>query len=312
MDKEFIEQIEHLYDIDIISVQQINSILYMKNYIITTILGKFFLKQWGSKTVEKDIKQQVAIHNMSDMKLIPSILKTTTGVFKIIWNQKWYSLYNYIDSETIDWDNKMEDIDFYNLGERIAELHRILKTIPLYKGASCGNIDLTKKKKEILEVFDQINPSGIQMNDEISRVIDEFEAICMGKKQLLHGDLNRNNLLFLNNRLVGIVDFTDCVVGYPICDLADFCIDVCINLEKEYVRWSVIKEFFSGYCSKNIEKEAIKKAMIYRICGQSVKFYDNLDFYVRRKKIRDYLERLYKKIEIVLLDRMEMTFNIEK
>ena len=26
MDKEFIEQIEHLYDIDIISVQQINSI----------------------------------------------------------------------------------------------------------------------------------------------------------------------------------------------------------------------------------------------------------------------------------------------
>lgn len=52
--------------------------------------------------------------------------------------------------------------------------------------------------------------------------------------------------------------------------------------------------------------------MIYRICGQSVKFYDNLDFYVRRKKIRDYLERLYKKIEIVLLDRMEMTFNIEK
>ena len=54
MDKEFIEQIEHLYDIDIISVQQINSILYMKNYIITTVLGKFFLKQWGSKTVEKD------------------------------------------------------------------------------------------------------------------------------------------------------------------------------------------------------------------------------------------------------------------
>ena len=62
----------------------------------------------------------------------------------------------------------------------------------------------------------------------------------------------------------------------------------------------------------DLEKEAIKKAMIYRICGQSVKFYDNLDFYVRRKKIRDYLERLYKKIEIVLLDRMEMTFNIEK
>ena len=94
--------------------------------------------------------------------------------------------------------------------------------------------------------------------------------------------------------------------------MADFCIDVCINLEKGYVRWSVIKKFFSGYCSKNIEKEAIKKAMIYRICGQSVMFYDNLDFYVRRKKIRDYLERLYKKIEIVLLDRMEMTFNIEK
>ena len=61
MDKEFIEQIEHLYDIDIISVQQINSILYMKNYIITTVLGKFFLKQWGSKTVEKDIKQQVRV-----------------------------------------------------------------------------------------------------------------------------------------------------------------------------------------------------------------------------------------------------------
>ena len=60
MDKEFIEQIEHLYDIDIISVQQINSILYMKNYIIlfyiiffvTVIvfwkMEKSMLSGWGS------------------------------------------------------------------------------------------------------------------------------------------------------------------------------------------------------------------------------------------------------------------------
>lgn len=300
MDKDSIVNIELLYDLDIVNIQKVNSILFMTNYVIKTDSGSFFLKQWSSMMDEDDLKQQVAIHNTQKLRVIPSIIQTREGEFKIVLNKKWYSLYNYINSETIVWDDQINDIDFRELGKEISKLHTYLKTIPAYENTIFRNVEVSKKKNEIFEVFNQINPERMYMNEKISRIIDEFEMMPKEGWQILHGDLNRNNLLFDNKRLVGIIDFADCVVGPPVCDLADFCIDICIDTQKRSVQWDIINLILEGYSSKEIDMKLIVAAMIYRICAHVAKFCDNIGFYMRRKTIQSYLKKLNMKIEIIL------------
>ena len=300
MDKESIANIEFLYDLDIINIQKVNSILFMTNYIIKTDSGSFFLKQWSSIMDEDDIKQQVVIHNTQGLRVIPSIIPTREDEFKVILNKKWYSLYNYIDSESIDWDNQINNIDFRDLGKKIAELHMYLKTIPVYKNAISRKVEVSKKINDVFEIFNRIKPEQTQINEKISRIIDKYEKMFMEGGQLLHGDLNRNNLLLINKKLVGIIDFTDCVIGAPVCDLADFCIDICIDIEKRIIHWDVINFILEGYSSKEIDIKLIVASMIYRICAQVAKFCDNIDFYMRRKMVQSYLMKLYMKMEIIL------------
>lgn len=299
MDKDSIANIELLYNLDVVNVQKINSILFMTNYIIKTDSGSFFLKQWSSIMDEDDLKQQVAIHNTQKLRIIPSVIQTREGEFKIILNQKWYSLYNYIDSETIDWDEQKNDVNFRELGKEIAKLHTYLKTIPVYENTIFRSLKVSKKRNEIFEIFNQINPELMHMNKQISKVIYEFERMPKKGWQILHGDLNRNNLLFASKRLVGIIDFADCMIGLPVCDLADFCIDVCIDTQKRSVQWDVINLILEGYSSKEIDMKLIVEAMIYRICAHVAKFCDNIEFYMRRKTIQSYLKKLTMKIEII-------------
>ena len=155
------------------------------------------------------------------------------------------------------------------------------------------------------------------MNKEDSNLIDkeiENQIYCTNKdlpKGIIHSDLFRDNAMFENEKLTGVIDFYYACNGYYLYDLAivvnDWCLnnDMSINLERQN---ALVQSYNKNREIEKIEKETWQNTL-------------------RHAALRFWLSRLHDKhfptvgeithlldpneFKLILLDRIKKSYELK-
>ena len=111
------------------------------------------------------------------------------------------------------------------IGKVLAEIHSSLTTKNLHR-ENPFSVDW------MFETIDQIKPLVKERNFELlTRIADEYAEISELPlpKGIIHGDLFRDNALFVNEKLTGVIDFYRACHDFLIQDIAIAINDWCIT-----------------------------------------------------------------------------------
>ena len=233
--KEELEQLLYQYDIgEFISVEGINEGITNSNYYLTTSKDKFILTIFEEPNLNLDyaieLMDMLSANNIS----CPIPLKTKNGLSVINVKDKPCSIFTLLPGKTIA--KKIPTIDMCKqIGSTIGKIHKCsvkFKRHDLGLRGSDWFIATSKKLEEVLEIEDMKI-----INEEIKN-----QNYCVDKGLpygVIHSDLFRDNVMFLDDELTGVIDFYYACNGYYLYDLAiianDWCLDqdLRIDLKKQ-------------------------------------------------------------------------------
>lgn len=132
-----------------------------------------------------------------------------------------WSVYRWIDGEDVESAFKTESIGLAkSIAQFIRELHDVdTSNAPspglhnYFRGATLSEYDMDTKK-----YVDQLDKE-ICADKTMSLWNRALETQWASKPVWIHGDLEASNILVSEGRLVAVIDFGNCAVGDPACDL---------------------------------------------------------------------------------------------
>ena len=302
--KEELEQLLNHYDIgNFVGIEGINEGITNSNYYLTTSHNKYILTIFE----EPNLNLNYAIELMDILSKngikcpIPIKAKNESCVHNI--KDKPLSIFTLLPGKTIT--NEMPTLEMCRqVGSTIAKIHthseKFSKHDPGLRNGDWFH-ETAKKIRTVLSDEEQIL---------ISKEI-ENQIYCTNQKLpkgIIHSDLFRDNALFIDEDLTGVIDFYYACNGYYLYDLAiivnDWCLnkDMTINIEKQ-------DELVKSY-NKDRKIEAIEKEMWSKV--------------LRHAALRFWLSRLHdkffpidgeithqhdpNKFKLILMDRIKTTY----
>lgn len=187
---------------------------------------------------------------------VPLPLPTMSGDYYAIIEDQGYTLYDYILGKSIEYNLEEDNKNLsYTYGEMLGKYHYRLSK---YKGP-IGNIDIFNQQKYVINYTkEEINKKlPISRTNEImDDTYNELKVLCdKMPRQLIHRDINLNNILFYNDRVSGIIDFDPLVIGYKTFDLCFLILHLLGHIydTERLKKWlsKIIPKILSGYKSEN-------------------------------------------------------------
>lgn len=250
------ETISNIYNENTCS-QNENSYYIGNDYIIKFTSNLGFIK--------RNIDIAEALHK-SDIPTF-EIFKTVNDNNYLKYGELYFIVTKRIKGKQL----KCEDI-FLNtdlalcIGEKIAELHRVLKTFD-ESNYTDVNIYNDAVNYALPEVRNMVNLS----DGFVKNYIAEFGSLYKEMpRQIIHRDINPSNMIFDNNEFKGFIDFDLTQVNvriFDICYCATSILSECFsnqNIDKNL--WlEILKKLVLGYGKVNPLTDAEMQAMPYTI-----------------------------------------------
>jgi len=201
---------------------------------------------------QKDIELQT-LENEIVLELKKNGVSTNPATITIPQKIKganlWYSCYIFLKHK---YNYRATNFDLHNLGMEIAKMHFFLSK---YKNEKIQSRAL-KKNKLIYDRFIEINKDkkNIKFNKQSLKILKSFSKESFNtlnkNAQIIHGDLNLGNVVFLDDDYPVIIDFEDCTETFlnPLFDIA-FVIQRFILETNFSEKFSLVKDFLDGYRS---------------------------------------------------------------
>ena len=233
--KEELEQLLDQYDIgNFVAIEGINEGITNSNYYLTTSQKKFILTIFEEPNLNLEYAIELMDMLSNNQINCPIPIKTNDGMTVIKVKNKPASIFSLLPGKTIS--KEIPTLDMCKqIGETIAKIHIHSKKFDKYDlglRSSDWFETVSKKLGKVLSAED-IN----LINSEIKNQI-----YCVNKnlpKGVIHSDLFRDNAMFLDNNLTGVIDFYYACNGYYLYDLAiivnDWCLtkDLKIDLDRQ-------------------------------------------------------------------------------
>ncbi len=131
-------------------------------------------------------------------------------------------LYPLIPGKTL---NSPDKDACYQIGANLAKIHKFSKGYPLSR-KNHRWFDWWESKVDVVKTLIPTDQKTI-LESQIERTKELFRSYKALPKGLIHGDLFKDNALFLENRLSGIIDFYNACEGLFIYDLTIAVNDWC-------------------------------------------------------------------------------------
>jgi len=149
------------------------------------------------------------------------------------------------------------------IGEYLAKLHLFNQSSGFYK----------KNPKNLMgcqEIFNKISPSLNKEDKDLLHSELNFQStypLPALPKGIIHADLFKDNVLFVQGHISGILDFYTACHDYFLFDIAVTCNDWCV--ENGSVNQQKLKALFSGYQSIRMLNQDEKKhlTVIFRLAA---------------------------------------------
>ena len=305
--KEELEVLLNLYDIGSYhNIEGINEGITNSNFYLTTSKDKYILTIFEEPNMNLNYAIDLMEILSKNQILCPIPIKTKKGETIISIKNKPLTIFSLIPGETLS--NKIPSKEMCSqIGEILGKIHLISKDYKNYYEGLRGN-------KWFLQMSEKLKPF---LNIEECTLIDkeiENQIYCTKKnlpKGIIHSDLFRDNAMFKNGLLTGVIDFYYACNGYFLYDLAiivnDWCLnnDMSIDIEKQNV---LIKSYSKNRKIEKIEIETWQNAL-------------------RHAALRFWLSRLHDKhfpttgemthlldpnvFKLILLDRIEKSYKLK-
>ncbi len=132
-----------------------------------------------------------------------------------------WSVYRWIEGDDVDANDRSDSIQFAeSLAQFISELHDIEPSdgpVPgrhnYYRGGSLSEYDAETRSNAVLL------QNEICVDTALSIWNNALNTQWLSKSVWVHGDLEATNILVREGHLVAVIDFGNCAVGDPACDL---------------------------------------------------------------------------------------------
>ncbi len=158
----------------------------------------------------------------------PGIYKNKQGEQYLLRDNRVIVFYEYVEGEHKE---ALNDDELSQLIEKIAELHILTRSLNIkgYENRWNYGIDFCRN------YIKSIRSSDREKRDWFLRELNQLDLPTAIAKGVIHGDLDKSNLLFKNGELVAIIDFDDSNYSYLLLDIISLINNKCENfLEDEY------------------------------------------------------------------------------
>ena len=236
--KEELEQLLSQYDIgNLVNIEGINEGITNSNFYLTTTKSKFILTIFEEPNL--NIEYAIDLMDMLSANQIncPIPIKTRKGLSVINVKNKPASIFSLLPGKTIS--SNIPTINMCKeIGNTIGRIHVNSKKFQKYDLGLRSSNWFEKTSKKLRDVLDDEDINLI--NKEI-----ENQIYCTNTKLpsgVIHSDLFRDNAMFHNNKLSGVIDFYYACNGYYLYDLAIIVNDWCLtkDLGIDYERQSAL------------------------------------------------------------------------
>ncbi len=205
---------------DLLSFKQAKKGVVNLNWILKTTKGKFIVRRVVSskelKDLEFELKYLTYLKDKGFLYKIPAPLRTKDNSFFIKFEGAIFWVYEYIDGANIKRFNYPE---LKECAKMMASYHKLIENSGLDNGKGKGDVFNRKSVIEELEIFRAkiLKKSKMDRKEQIfikesSVLIPLFNKLNeKGYSKLsrypLHRDINPENTLWRNKKLVGVIDF---------------------------------------------------------------------------------------------------------
>lgn len=286
-----------------------------QHYVLTTSLGKYFIKILDCKNENLHIKSEIFVCTKlkEDIKIIPEYLKRKDGKYLTkISKNKFLNVQKFIEGTY--W-SKYEAPDWllFQAIDAVAQIHSKLEKINLPKRISINNINKTNEcliKIEKLRELIQNTPHLINKNfllkdlDFRRNILQNKQHIDLSKLTFVngHSDFTATQLITNDNKLIGIVDFSEVSNIPAIWELMRFYLNSATECKDELIDIKKLTLILKNYCEIiPLNKDDLNMLFsfnLYYFC-QALSVYDKL---LTTNFSQNYIDRIvsrYKTIKIL-------------
>ncbi|MFZ2188679.1 MAG: aminoglycoside phosphotransferase family protein [Candidatus Moraniibacteriota bacterium] len=182
---------------------------------------RFAKDKGGEKRLANEIKLLDYLANKTLMPVPNYIFRSKSGKFagyKILKGEKLALMEFRKLPYSVKKKMAVEFADFLNVLHGVSKRH-------------FGNFGIETKSKgdEIEKLFGRLKRTAFpklkkQETKDIANFFDQYDALIKKpyKRVLVHGDLTRENIIFENNKITGVIDFSNFGVNEPALDFKGF------------------------------------------------------------------------------------------
>jgi homoserine kinase type II len=252
------------------------------SFLITTDLGKYFLRLCGERHRHRNIAEIEGELDLLDKlreSQFPVIdyLKTKNGE-RVVGLGKFNGyLRKYLEGRFVTGNPTTEELIV--IGQTLGKYHRIIENLNINKRAKINfGLDSTKKffaehKQEILQSkFSQAKKFVEVYEQEINKL--NFTANL--PQGMLHEDLGKRHVIWQNKEIIAIIDFDRSYFGYLVLDLGQTLRGWCFK--DSWMSWSSENAgiFLQAYESvrplSDLEKAVLVTAIKFAILERALSF----------------------------------------
>tara|TARA_B100001175_G_C19421768_1_gene596479 strand:- start:66 stop:1001 length:936 start_codon:yes stop_codon:yes gene_type:complete len=238
------------FDIGVLqSFDGISSGVTNTNYLVTTNLNKYILTVFEHHSMNElpffiNLMTFLSGHDIDCPKPILNNQKKSINLLK----DKPALLVSFLDGSEI---KEINEFHCFGVGKALAKMHKITKSFSEKRKNDRGLEWIEEKYTGLKSKLTSIEKNMIELEIDFLK----HHNLSDLPKSKIHGDLFRDNVLFLNDRRPSFIDFYYACDEVLVFDIAiavnDWCIDVdgAINKNK-------LKQFIEGYeTERNLDKE---------------------------------------------------------
>lgn len=270
-----------------------------ENYSFETDQGKYFLRIFDKNIKPKKILFESTIllflNKSAFPYKVPTFIHSVFNKLFVKYDKRYCAVYSYIDGKPKE---KLNLNQIKESAKLIAQFHKYMKKF-IYN-PKISNLPFTDIDKFIVNLK---SIKDTKLHKEIKNIIlicREIRSVNLNlelKKQYIHGDANFENLLFRNNKLIGIVDFEG--VNYDI-----LIRDIAIIFERDYMQKNSLdlkkaKVFLLEYMKYNklseLEISFIPYIILSELIDNFLWYYGELKKNPKKRSFRElnrYIERI--------------------
>lgn len=258
--KEELEQLLNHYDIgEFVSIKGINEGITNSNFYLETSNSKYILTIFEEPNLNLDYAISLMSLLSKNQIPCPTPIKTKNNKTVLSIQNKPLSIFTLLPGNTLSKKKPTKKM-CEEIGATIAKIHIYSKN---FKKFDLGLRDENWFRKTAKKIKPFLDSSDIKIIDK--EILNQTE--CCNKnlpKGVIHSDLFRDNAMFSNNKLTGVIDFYYACNGYFLYDLAIIVNDWCVTDEKKIdleMQNALINSYSKIRQIEDIEKKLWQKVL---------------------------------------------------